>query len=123
MKNILLFSLLFTSLCAVEWRGYDKALALQKISKKPIMLEVVRTHCHYCEDMERDVFAKKEMKKWIESRFIPVKLNLDNTKLPLGLQVSFTPTFFFINSHAEIMKKIPGSWNQEDFCEMTQGVK
>ena len=87
------------------------------------MIDVIRTDCHYCEDMDKDVFQNNEMSEWLENRFIPVKLNLKNDKLPLGIQVHFTPTFFFVDTNGKIVKKIPGSWNIEDFKDLTKGIK
>ena len=76
-KYILLFFMTCTFLNALEWKSYEEALELQKQNKKMIMIDVVRTNCHYCESMEKDVFDDKMMGKWIEERFIPVKLNLN----------------------------------------------
>ena len=59
----------------------------------------------------------------IEKDFIPVKINLSNEALPLGLSVSMTPTFFFITKEGVVLKKVPGSWNQSDFRSFLEGVK
>ncbi len=87
------------------------------------MIDVIRTDCHYCEDMQKQVFSNTAMSNWLEKRFIPVQLNLDHDKLPLGLKVHFTPTFFFVNTKGEVVKKIPGAWNIEDFKDLTKGIK
>ena len=63
------------------------------------------------------------MSSWLEERFIPVKINLDLHKLPLNLSVTFTPTFYFINEDHKVIKKVPGSWNIEDFKSLSQGVQ
>lgn len=122
-KFILVMFLSISSLLGVEFHSYEEALKLQKSSGKIIMIDVIRTDCHYCEDMDEQVFKNAAMSKWLEQRFIPVQLNLDNDKLPLGLQVSFTPTFFFVDKKANIVKTIPGSWNIEDFKDLTKGIK
>ena len=113
----------FYSLHALEWKTYEEALELQKQSNKLIMIDVVRDNCRFCTDMDRNVFEDKEMSVWLESRFIPVKLNLDHDTLPLGIKVQFTPTFYFIDNVGSIKKKIPGSWNIEDFQSMTKDLK
>lgn len=123
MSRIFLFLLLACGAFGVEWKSYEEALKVQKESHKLIMLDVIRTNCHYCEDMDRDVFGDAMMSRWIEERFIPVKINLDHDVVPLGLRVSFTPSFFFVNHKGEIIKKIPGSWNIEDFQSMTKDLK
>ncbi|EQB40604.1 hypothetical protein M947_02015 [Sulfurimonas hongkongensis] len=127
MSSLRLLALCLALLCltleALDFKTYEEAKILQKKSKKLIMLEVMRSNCHFCSDMQRDVFDDKEMSLWIEERFIPVKVNLDTDSLPLGLKVSFTPSFFFIDIDDNIKKKIPGSWNIEDFKSLTKDLK
>lgn len=123
MKTLLLLLSVALSLYAVQWRDYQSALKEQKISNKPIMLDIVRTGCHYCTDMEKKVFDDKEMSKWIEERFIPVKLNKSVETLPLGLKVMFTPTFYFVDKEGKILKRVPGSWNIQDFKDLTEKIK
>lgn len=124
MKKFLL-SLLMASLTlsALEFHSYDEARSLQKESHKIIMIDVIRTDCHYCVSMNRDVLQDADMTKYLEEKFIPVKINLDNEKLPLGIKVNFTPSFFFINAEEKIIKTIPGSWSKEDFKELTKNIK
>ncbi|WP_373003906.1 thioredoxin family protein [Sulfurimonas sp.] len=122
-KYILILAFSISSLFAVEFYSYEEALKMQKKNKKIIMIDVVRTGCHYCEDMDRDVFKDKEMSKWLDERFIAVKINLDNEKLPLGFKVNFTPTFFFLDENKKLLKTIPGSWNIQDFKDLTKGIK
>ena len=123
IRSFLALLFIGTALSAVEWRSYDAALIEQKKSHKPLMLDIVRTNCHYCINMEKEVFEDKEMGAWIEKKFIPVKINIDNTKPPLGISVSFTPSFFFVDDKGTILKKIPGSWNIEDFKDLTRNIK
>lgn len=123
MNKIALFLLLSSiSLFGLEFHSYSDALKLQKKSDKIIMIDVIRTDCHYCEEMNTNVFEDKEMSKWLEKRFIPVQINLDNERLPLGIKVNFTPSFFFINSKQQIVKKIPGSWDIDDFKDLTKHI-
>ena len=122
-KISILLLLAVISLGATQWKSYDAGLLEQKSSHKPIMIDVVRTNCHYCIKMEKAVFEDKEMSAWLEKKFIPVKINLDNEKLPLGLTTSFTPTFYFVDENHNILKKIPGSWNIEDFKDLTRNIK
>lgn len=123
--NKLILVLLLTLSCAsaVEFHSYEDALKLQEKSSKIIMIDVVRSGCHYCEDMDKEVLQNAAMAKWLQERFIVVKMNLDKEKLPLGIKVDFTPTFYFVNAEEKIIKKIPGSWNIEDFKDLTKGIK
>ena len=122
-KIVSLLVLATLSLSAMEWMSYDDGLKLQEKNQKIIMIDVIRTDCHYCIDMDNKVFEDKEMQKWLLERFIPVKLNLDKDKMPLGIKTSFTPSFFFVDKNQTIVKTIPGSWNIEDFKSLTKGIK
>ncbi|MEE8588516.1 MAG: DUF255 domain-containing protein [Sulfurimonadaceae bacterium] len=122
---LLLTAMLFSSLFAegVQWRSWDAGMKEAKATDKIIMIDAVRTGCHYCVEMEAAVFKDEAMAAYIEKRFIPVKINLAEERLPLGLDVSMTPTFFFITKEGVLLKKVPGSWNQEDFRSFLDGVK
>ncbi|WP_457749576.1 thioredoxin family protein [Sulfurimonas sp.] len=124
MNKILIVIVLgVVSLWGVEFYTYEDALKLQKKNNKIIMIDVMRSECHYCIAMEKKVFDDPQMSKWIQKRFIPVKVNLDFDELPLGLHVYFTPTFFFVDKNKKILKKIPGSWNIQDFKDLTKNIK
>ncbi|MFT7860026.1 MAG: thioredoxin fold domain-containing protein [Sulfurimonas sp.] len=122
-KLFLSLAFLSVSLEALEWLNYTQALELQKKNHKPIMLDVMRTDCHYCKDMEKNVFHDTAMSKWISKRFIAVKINLDFDTMPIEQKVIFTPTFFFLDGEGKIIKKIPGSWNIQDFKDLTKGIQ
>lgn len=122
-KIVLAMFLCSLSLFALEFKSYEAALIEQQKTNKLIMIDVVRTGCHYCENMDKEVFKDEEMAKWLKERFIPVKINLDDEALPLGLKVSFTPTFYFVDKNKKIVKKIPGAWNIEDFKSLTEKLK
>ena len=121
-KIVTILLLGFSFLYGLEFHTYQEALKLQKRSGKVIMIDAMRKDCHYCIKMEREVFDDPQMSKWLESRFIPVKIDIDEEALPFDKKVSFTPTFFFIKN-GKILKVIPGSWNIQDFKELTKDIK
>lgn len=110
------------SLVALEFHTYDEALRLQKKTGRIIMIDAMRRDCHYCIKMEREVFDDPQMSKWLEERFIAVKIDIDKESLPFEKKVSFTPTFFFVKE-GKILKIIPGSWNIEDFRDLTKDIR
>ncbi|MDH4944463.1 DUF255 domain-containing protein [Sulfurimonas sp. C5] len=123
IRILFCFTIVTASLEAFQWLSYSDALEVQKKTNKPIMLDVMRDTCHYCLKMEKNVFQDPEMARWLEERFIPAQINLDNEKLPLDEQIMLTPTFFFLDENGKILKKIPGSWNIQDFKDLTKGIK
>ncbi|QOY51781.1 thioredoxin family protein [Candidatus Sulfurimonas baltica] len=121
VSMVLLFC--FFNLSAIEWHTYEDALKLQEKSSKVIMVDVIRTECQYCIKMDKNVFADEEMSRWLQERFIPVKINLDTEKMPLDVEVKMTPTFYFLDKNKKIVKTIPGSWNIEDFKDLTKNIR
>ena len=124
MKKIVILVLLASvSLMSMEYKKFEEAIALAKKTDKMVLLGVVRDGCHYCEEMEERVKNSPEMIKYIDERFVTVKVNLSYEKVPLGLKVSMTPTFFFITSEKEVLKRVPGAWNLQDFTELLENAK
>jgi len=115
-----LFSLL--TLEALEWQSFEEGLLKAKKSHKLVMLDVVRDNCHFCSDMDENVFKDEAMSAWIDSCFVPVKLNLSHDSLPEGMKVQVTPTFIFLTSDKELVKTIQGSWNKQEFKELSEKV-
>lgn len=124
-KFVSLLALALSTLHAegVAWRSWDAALTEAQSNGKIIMIDAVRDHCHYCEDMDAAVFSDAAMAAYIEKDFIPVKVNISREAMPLGLKVPMTPSFYFITPEKELLKMVPGSWNQEDFKSFLDGVK
>jgi thioredoxin-related protein len=123
MKKISLLLLIsVVSLWAVEFHSYKKALQIQKKTKKIIMIDIVRTGCHYCANMDKNTFGDAKFSKWIEKHFIGARINLDEEKLPSNMSVVITPTFYFIDTKGKILKKIAGSWNITDFKDLTENI-
>ncbi|WP_457744936.1 thioredoxin family protein [Sulfurimonas sp.] len=124
MNKILLACCLGSlSLFGAEFHSYEEALKLQKVNHKIIMIDVMRGDCHYCIKMEEEVFNDKEMYKWLQKRFILAEMNLDFDEVPTKFKVPFTPSFFFVNKQGKIVKKILGSWNIQDFKDLTKDIK
>lgn len=111
------------SLYGVDWLTYDEARLLQEKNHKIIMIDAVRSSCHYCSDMDAEVFEDAQMMQYLEARFILVKVNLDNDSMPLSINPAFTPSFSFIDKHEKIIKTINGAWNIEDFKFLTKDIK
>jgi len=113
-----------TSLYAqgVNWRSWESALDEAKRTNKMIMMDVIRDNCRFCIKMDKNVFADEKMAAYLEKNFIPVKINLSHRELPMGIKVEMTPTFFFFTADQKMIKKIVGSWNQQDFYEFTDKI-
>ncbi len=97
------------------WLTWPQAKVASQKSQKLILLKIEQDGCHYCEDMERKVFKDAAMQSWIKKAFEPVSINVTHQKVPLGLSLSITPSFYIIAPDMSIKKFIPGSWSKKDF--------
>ena len=98
--------------------AYKNALKIAKNEDKIILIKLTREHCHFCKQMEREVFADDEVIRTINKDFTVVKIDIGKEELPLGLKKGMTPTFIFVNKNEEIMAKIPGAWTKKDFLSI-----
>lgn len=94
--------------------------AQQKASREDKMTMIFFTaeHCGYCKKMEREVMSDQEVIGALDRSVVAVKIDLDHEKSPIDFTPSMTPTFVFMNDRNEILYKVPGSWNKEDFIEI-----
>lgn len=86
MRHILFsFALLLSTLCAsaqevgtkfIE-KAFPEVLAQAKQEGKMVMIDCYATYCPQCVRMVREVFPKKEVGEYINSRFVCAKYNLD----------------------------------------------
>ena len=102
----------------LKFVGYVKALKSAKKENKIILLKLTREHCHFCQKMDREVFAETEVRDALNKDFIVVEVDIGEDELPLNLKKGMTPTFVFINKDEKIMAKIPGAWTKKDFLEI-----
>jgi len=123
MNKLVLLFLSVISLWGLEFHTYDEALKLQKSNGKIIMVDIMRTRCHFCEKMNKTVLQEKEMSKYLENKFNVVQLNLDHDKLLPGMHIDFTPTFYFLDENQKILKRVPGSWSLQDFKWIVERIK
>ena len=123
MNKLLMVLLSVVSAWGLEFHTYKEALQLQKSNGKIIMIDVIRTGCHYCEKMNKAVLQEKNMSRYLEEKFNVVQLNLDHDKLLSGMHIDFTPTFYFLDKNQKIIKRVPGSWNLEDFKWIVERIK
>ncbi len=96
-------------------------LSEAKQEDKTIIIEAMSKTCHYCKAMEKAVFSKKEIQEKLDKDFIFIRVDIDEMKLPFGLDKDFkgfTPSFYMINSEGKLTNKYPGSWTKEDFIEI-----
>jgi len=106
----------------IDYVTFEKALQRAKKEDKIIIIKATAPHCRYCKKMEKEVLTDKDVINLLKKEFIVVSVDVSKSTLPLDLRVSMTPSFFFVFLKKEKdgvkIKRIPGSWNKEDFLDI-----
>lgn len=108
---------------SIKYVSFDTALKMASQDDRIIMIKATSRHCHYCKKMDREVFVEDEVVQVFQKDFIAVSVDVGKAALPLGLESAVTPTFFFVNKDKKMIKRIPGSWNKEDFLVILKEAK
>jgi len=99
---------------------YAEAVRLAKKEHKLIMVEAMRPGCYYCQVMEEEVFDDPEAQEAIRMHVIPLKIDLDRDKMPMGIKARVTPSFYFLTAEGEEVKRLMGGWYKEDFISILE---
>lgn len=65
------------------WYDYDQALAVSKITHKPILLDFTGWNCVNCRKMENNVWSNPEVHRLLKNEFVLVEAYVDDKKVEL----------------------------------------
>lgn len=62
----------------IRWREWSaKNFEEARKTKRPVLLDLFGTWCHWCKKMDEDCYEDAEIIKIINSRFIPIRVDID----------------------------------------------
>ncbi len=106
-----------------KYSSFDEAIEKAKSEHKMIMVKATSEHCHYCKQMDRDVLSAPKVVEKLNRDFVSVEVDIYKEKLPANLQFKVTPTYFFLDAQSQLIKTVPGAWDQEDFLKILAEAK
>jgi thioredoxin-related protein len=84
MKQLFVFFLLVTTTFAtgqqINWMTMNEALEAQQSEPKKIIMDVYTTWCGPCKLMDKNTFSNKDVIKFINENYYPVKFNAEGTQ-------------------------------------------
>lgn len=81
-KTVFLFGLILCSFLThgqdnrmIRWISIEELNKVYKTTPKKILFEVYSKECHYCKDMDENIFSNRELAEYINKTYYAVKLD------------------------------------------------
>jgi len=100
---------------------WEEALAKAKEEGKPIFVDAYAVWCGPCKRMASQVFTDKKVGDFYNINFVNMKLDMEKgegLKFRQKYPVSAFPTLYYIDSSGEVLHKVKGAQQSEDFLKM-----
>jgi len=100
---------------------WEEALAKSKEESKPIFVDAFAVWCGPCKRMAKQVFTDKKVGDFYNANFVNMKLDMEKgegLKFRQKFPVSAFPTLFYIDSGGEVLHKVKGAQQIEDFLKL-----
>jgi len=106
---------------AVAWLDWDEGMRQARASNRPILVDVYTNWCGWCKRMDRDVYARADVRDYLAGSFVTIKLNaesqargtyegrsLTSRALASRLGVRSYPTTLFLRPGGARIVTVPG---------------
>jgi thioredoxin-related protein len=110
---------------ALSWAtSFDIAKVQAQKEGKIVMLMLSQEGCPMCDFMKSVTLKDPDVATLLESRFIPVEVDINKGKTPAGFRAFGTPTFYFVDSTGKkVGKHIVGGAKADVFSSMLSSIK
>lgn len=105
----------------IQWRDWDPGLAEAQKSKRPVLVDVYTQWCGWCRRMDKDVYARPDVRDYLQKKFVTVKVDaeasdaaryegkaLTSRTLAARFRVTGYPTTVFLRSDGGHLANVPG---------------
>ncbi len=113
----------------ITWRtDLDAAFTEAKAANKPLLLNFTADWCPPCKAMKRMVFSQAEVKESVETRFIPLRVDMTDRneatkKLSERFQIDPIPTYLIMTADGEERARTIGGMSAADFLAWLKQAK
>jgi thioredoxin-related protein len=119
----------------LRWRAFDAGLEEARAAKRPVLVDVYTDWCGWCKRMDRDVYARADVRDYLARRFVTVKLDAEGTAaaryegrahtgttLARRFKVTGYPTTVFLRADGGHLVNVPGYIPPERFLTLLRYV-
>jgi len=112
----------------ISWRGWNEGLSEAASSKRPVVVDVYTDWCGWCKRMDRDVYARQDVRDYLAKNYVAVRLNAEAagraryenrdytpSSLAQRFRVSGYPTTIFLRANGEHLVNVPGYIDADRF--------
>ena len=111
----------------IEWaEDMNKAELLAESTDKNLMLFFTGTWCVPCKVMKRQVFADKQVASAVNSKVVPVIIDVDDPKskeIVERYKAGVTPITLFIDANGDVLDYAVGKMEKAAFMEMLNDIE
>ena len=105
----------------IKWRDWNSGLKEAESAKKPVLVDVYTDWCGWCKRMDRDVYARADVRDYLARRFVTIRLNAEASapasyegkaytarSLASRFRVTGYPTTIFLRAAGDHLANVPG---------------
>lgn len=111
----------------IEWaEDMNEAELLAESTDKNLMLFFTGTWCVPCKVMKRQVFADKQVASAVNSKVVPVIIDVDDPKskeIVERYKAGVTPITLFIDANGDVLDYAVGKMEKAAFMEMLNDIE
>lgn len=115
----------------LEWKNFSEGLKISKEEKKKMLVNVYTVWCGWCKKMESGTYTDSLVIKYLNEKFVSVKLNAESgdkhlfegteyteRQIAQGLGASSYPTTLFFDENNQAITLLPGYLDGEKFLDV-----
>jgi thioredoxin-related protein len=115
----------------MRWYSFNQGIKKAVQQKKPIIIDFYADWCHWCQQMDKDLFRNREIVRTLNKKYIAIRINTQkNTPITFkgkvyspqefsrALGVSGLPTIVFMDKNGQLVTKIPGYIQKDVFIPL-----
>jgi thioredoxin-related protein len=119
----------------LRWREWNAGLKEAAASKRPVIVDVYTDWCGWCKRMDRDVYARPDIRDYLAQHFVLVRLDAESAEpasyqgerttcrgLAARFGVSGYPTTIFLRSNGEHLASAPGYVPADRFLSLLRYI-
>jgi thioredoxin-related protein len=120
---------------ALTWRDWDRGLEEARASGRPVLIDVYTDWCGWCRRMKAEVYARPEVREYLDGHFVTVQLNAEGAEparyegraftsrtLAARFGVSGYPTTIFLKPDGGHLANVPGYLESARFLQVLRYI-